>query len=604
MKKDPTQFRERFNRWKAGQKVYEAGKPIESYEEGKPDEINGGDLLFHNGGEVMVTPNGVGLNYDNPVAKQMIPVGAQYTDAQRHEMEGERGAMAVRRATNKAAKYLAPLVMAPAGAALSVGAPGLSLLAPGTKAGTLAADFVIGGLGAQITDDLTERMYGKPWGEYVSDIFSMIPGTQSAHQTLKDLGNAAADYTNPGGWLGIQAAKPVRDAFASAARSAKNKALEMFPREQDLNRQIEQLFPVVGQQHELVLTPTLRRKQRGVASYTEALQYADKQTKIANAREEFSNTYPDADIADYNAFLSQHPELVTTVSSPTESYFIKAPHFGEDYTDVLRNYVNWHQQDVVPRLTRSATDVGDLAWFRGGLFSDPLLDGIQTRFVNLPANKYYGWSEKDGVTVLVGAKDMPETIAHEFHHSYRDVLGDKNGFNRHAWSRQDLTGTWKDAYESNLVKNHFKKGNYWVESGYTNKEASALDDAYEFTDDYILDNDISPLFEKGATNAELRYSYSDNGRLHGKELDDVIDGLSWTNLTTRLQNINGYGNNFVKNLNSKMRGMSVEERRKFKVATLAKIKHAMKYVGMFSGAAYVGSQMQSNDRKINKPQIR
>lgn len=78
-----------------------------------PHEINGGDLLFHNGGEVMVTPNGVGLNYDNPVSKQMIPVGAQYTDAQRHEMEGERGAMAVRRATNKAAKYLAPLVMAP-----------------------------------------------------------------------------------------------------------------------------------------------------------------------------------------------------------------------------------------------------------------------------------------------------------------------------------------------------------------------------------------------------------------------------------------------------------------------------------------------------------
>lgn len=111
-------------------------------------------------------------------------------------------------------------------------------------------------------------------------------------------------------------------------------------------------------------------------------------------------------------------------------------------------------------------------------------------------------------------------------------------------------------------------------------------------------------YEEGATNAELRYSYSDNGRLHGKELDDVIDGLSWTNLTTRLQNINGYGNNFVKNLNSKMRGMSVEEKREFKAATLAKIKHAMKYVGMFSGAAYVGSQMQSNDRKINKPQIR
>lgn len=44
MKKDPTQFRERFNRWKSGQKVYEAGKPIESYEGGKSDEISGGVL--------------------------------------------------------------------------------------------------------------------------------------------------------------------------------------------------------------------------------------------------------------------------------------------------------------------------------------------------------------------------------------------------------------------------------------------------------------------------------------------------------------------------------------------------------------------------------
>lgn len=37
MRKDPTGFRERFNRWKAGDKVYEAGKVLPKYDTGEPE---------------------------------------------------------------------------------------------------------------------------------------------------------------------------------------------------------------------------------------------------------------------------------------------------------------------------------------------------------------------------------------------------------------------------------------------------------------------------------------------------------------------------------------------------------------------------------------
>lgn len=77
----------------------------------------------------------------------MIPVGAQYTDAQRHEMEGERGAMAVRRATNKAVPYLLPLVAAPATAVL---APALTSAGEAYSAWSAANPFLSATLNAGI----------------------------------------------------------------------------------------------------------------------------------------------------------------------------------------------------------------------------------------------------------------------------------------------------------------------------------------------------------------------------------------------------------------------------------------------------------------------
>lgn len=38
MVKDSTQFRQRFNRWKNGAKVYDAGKPIPEYDSGTGDK--------------------------------------------------------------------------------------------------------------------------------------------------------------------------------------------------------------------------------------------------------------------------------------------------------------------------------------------------------------------------------------------------------------------------------------------------------------------------------------------------------------------------------------------------------------------------------------
>lgn len=56
MYKNPTEFRQRFANWKAGKKVYDAGKPVE-YDDGTGDKTYLPEYEY----EATVTPQGTSL---------------------------------------------------------------------------------------------------------------------------------------------------------------------------------------------------------------------------------------------------------------------------------------------------------------------------------------------------------------------------------------------------------------------------------------------------------------------------------------------------------------------------------------------------------------
>lgn len=86
---------------------------------------------------LLVTPKGNGRDntvYDN---RQMIPDGAELDDATRHEIEGQRGAHAVRSATSKAAPYVASLLMGTYSFPYMLSLPGALSTLGGIAGGTI-----------------------------------------------------------------------------------------------------------------------------------------------------------------------------------------------------------------------------------------------------------------------------------------------------------------------------------------------------------------------------------------------------------------------------------------------------------------------------------
>lgn len=148
----------------------------------------------------------------------------------------------IRKATAAAGKYLAPLVLAPILPIAATSASGLALLAPGTPGGTIMADMALGALGAKVVDDTTQKITGDTWNNNISNLFSQIPGTDKAPQWLKDIGNNAADFTNPGWYLGV-ASKPIQKGLESVWNTTKqgfNQANRKYVQPYRLSRAINQ----------------------------------------------------------------------------------------------------------------------------------------------------------------------------------------------------------------------------------------------------------------------------------------------------------------------------------------------------------------------------
>lgn len=119
----------------------------------------------------------------------------------------------------------------------------------------------------------------------------------------------------------------------------------------------------------------------------------------------------------------------------------------------------------------------------------------------------------------------------------------------------------------NITINKLDPGNLT----YTPEETNILNNAYRFSDDYLLKNNITPILEKGATNRELRYKLSEMYHAKGEELNKIINTMHYGNLINILGSINGYGQNFVKWFNN----LSLERQDEI----ISNIRKSLQYVG-------------------------
>lgn len=118
---------------------------------------------------------------------------------------------------------------------------------------------------------------------------------------------------------------------------------------------------------------------------------------------------------------------------------------------------------------------------------------------------------------------------------------------------------------------------------YTPKEQVALDEAYSFTDEVLENADISFLAEKAATNREVRALISHKyGDVTGKELDDIIDNMSNGEIAEILDDVNGYGRDFMDRMRDEVKNLSKVERKEYNKDKFNKIRHSLKYVGAVS----------------------
>lgn len=259
----------------------------------------------------------------------------------------------------------------------------------------------------------------------------------------------------------------------------------------------------------------------------------------------------------------------------------------------LNKVKNFMREDVAPRLKNAIADEGRFP----DLHEDAIIDIKPDLFNNQigkyptdwvddtpviitePDPNYGGFADfnegviKLPISSLQKTNKMPldEIIVHELEHLQRNKLKDfgvdvnamERGINYDKNNIQsgfitDINGINKDKLNPNNLT-------------YTPEETNILDNAYRFSDDYLLKNNITPILEKGATNRELRYKLSELYNAVGENLNKIIDNLPGEDILNILDKLNGYGENFIDTF------LQLPKERKYEI--INNIKKSLKYVG-------------------------
>lgn len=255
----------------------------------------------------------------------------------------------------------------------------------------------------------------------------------------------------------------------------------------------------------------------------------------------------------------------------------------------LDNIKSFMTEDVAPRLKNAISDEAryitpeekeliDLEPSINTIAKD-IKDWVENTPVSIiePNSEYGGFADLDKNIIKIpinGVKDinfLDHAIVHELEHLQRSRLQD---FIPSNTTMERMINYDNNNIQSRIVKiengtytDRLNRGNLT----YTPKETNILNDAYTFTDDYLLQNDIVPILEKAATNRELRYILSKMYHAKGEELNKIINTMHDGNLINILGSINGYGQNFKNWFNN----LSLEKQDEI----ISNIRKSLQYVG-------------------------
>lgn len=259
----------------------------------------------------------------------------------------------------------------------------------------------------------------------------------------------------------------------------------------------------------------------------------------------------------------------------------------------LNKVKNFMREDVAPRLKSAIADEGRFIdtqeraiidvtpdFYNSSIDKYPTdwIDDIPV-IITEPDPKHGGFADLNRGLIELPISSLQKThimplddiIIHELEHLQRYKLKDfiPNSSLYRRMSNYDTnniqTGITID--NGNITINKLDPGNLT----YTPEETNILDNAYRFSDDYLLKNNITPILEKGATNRELRYKLSEMYHAKGEELNKIINTMHYGNLINILGSINGYGQNFVNWFNN----LSLEKQDEI----ISNIRKSLQYVG-------------------------
>lgn len=291
--------------------------------------------------------------------------------------------------------------------------------------------------------------------------------------------------------------------------------------------------------------------------------------------DDIQNFLKDKSSSEIREWLDSNPALASRIIMSKAS---TTPVFGNNKSlqSQLNDVLEFYKNDVYPRIVKADGEAEINSLVKPDLLtSTPGLDNVEVTQLNLNHPRIAGFAHGSKQYVLGNRSDILNTIAHETRHN----LGD--------WMRQRYR--------------YLRTGARDI-LGYTRRENDALNSAYSFDHHFISSHpDMVQIKEKAATNTELRYALSDlfskkvGHKVYGKELDNMIYNMETDDLLSQLENINGYGQSFVKRIQEGSTDEWQTWLRKAKAAD--NIKYALKYVGGYGVPITIGGKSLYNLRQ-------
>lgn len=259
----------------------------------------------------------------------------------------------------------------------------------------------------------------------------------------------------------------------------------------------------------------------------------------------------------------------------------------------LNKVKNFMREDVAPRLRSAISDEGRFIdtqeraiidvtpdFYNSSIDKYPTdwIDDIPV-IITEPDPKHGGFADLNRGLIELPISSFQKThimpldniIIHELEHLQRyklkDFIPSSSLYRRMSNYDTNNIQSGITIDNGNITINKLDPGNLT----YTPEETNILNNAYRFSDDYLLKNNITPILEKGATNRELRYKLSEMYHAKGEELNKIINTMHYGNLINILGSINGYGQNFVKWFNN----LSLERQDEI----ISNIRKSLQYVG-------------------------